>query len=90
MPLPSGLTVDPNIALISGTPDAVGSFSFTVVGKDSNGVAITGTFTVEFVAAPPVFTNPPILPGGKVGAAYSYQLTVAGGTPPYSNFTVTA
>ncbi len=90
MPLPSGLTVDPNIALISGTPDAVGSFSFTVVGKDANGFAITGTFTVTITAALPVFTNPPVLPGGEVGAAYSYQLTVSGGTPPYSGFTVTA
>ncbi len=90
MPLPSGLTVDPNTALISGTPSVIGPFTFTVVGKDSTGVAVTGTLTLTVAAAPPVFTNPAALPDGKVGVAYSYQLIVAGGTPPYSNFTVTA
>jgi Glycine rich protein/Putative Ig domain len=44
--LPTGLTLDPTSGLLSGTPDAVGIFTFTVDASNGGTVASTPTITI--------------------------------------------
>src|SRR5439155_14877895 len=89
--LPSGVTISSS-GTISGTPTAVGTFSFTVQAQDSStgpGAPYTGSqdYTLT-VAAPNITFTPTSLPNEISGLNYSATITGAGGTAPYSNFTV--
>jgi large repetitive protein len=90
--LPSGLTLSSGGA-ITGTPASAGNFSFTVRVQDSTPSAAANFATKSFdlqIAVPTltISTGSP-LPAGQVNSAYSQQLATVGGTPPYSNWTVT-
>ncbi|MBL7497382.1 DUF11 domain-containing protein [Frankia sp. CNm7] len=80
--LPAGLTLNPSTGLISGTPTSAGAFTFTVRVVDASGQAAAQSRTVT-IAAAPVLTFP-APPAGEVGVAYSNQLTLSGGTAPYT------
>jgi hypothetical protein len=71
--------------MISGTPTAAGTASFTVQVTDS--ANNTGTkalsITVAAAAQPPTVTTTS-LPGGTAGTAYSTALQGSGGTTPYT------
>lgn len=86
--LPPGLTLAGN-GILSGTPTANGSFSFTVRATDSSTgtgpfSATSGTLTLNIAAA--TLTYAPGSPAAAtVGTAYSGSLaSAAGGTAPYS------
>jgi len=85
--LPTGLSLSTG-GLLSGTPTAGGTFSFTIQAKDANGVTGSQAYTLT-VTAPTITLNPTTLPNGTVGVAYSQTLTASGGTAIYT-FTVTA
>src|SRR5207247_997823 len=91
--LPAGLTLS-STGTISGTPAAVGTFSFTVTAQDSTtGPAAPYTGSQNYsltVAAPSITITPSSLPGAQAGAAYSQTLSGSGGTAPYSNFNISA
>jgi subtilisin-like proprotein convertase family protein len=91
--LPAGLTLS-STGTISGTPTAVGSFTFTVRAQDSTtGPAAPYTGSQSFsltVNAPNIAFTPATLPAATAGAAFSQLLTGTGGTAPYSNFTISA
>jgi hypothetical protein len=88
--LPAGLTLSSS-GVISGTPTAGGSDTFTIKAKDSSGgggpYSDTQTYTLNI--NPPALTLTPAspLPNATVGASYTQTLTGAGGTAPYGNFT---
>jgi hypothetical protein len=72
--------------VLSGTPTAAGSFTFSVGVSDSTTpTQLTATktlnLTVIFALGPLVITSP--LPPAKLGLPYSQTLTASGGTPPY-------
>jgi hypothetical protein len=52
--LPTGLSLGSTTGIISGTPSAAGSFSFTVEATDSTGVTAKQTLTVTIAGLPPV------------------------------------
>ena len=80
--LPPGLTLSPPTGVLSGTPSAAGSYSFTVKVTDAGGQSATEATTVVIAARPALsFTAPP---SGQVGVAYSDTLTVTGGTGPFA------
>ena len=85
--LPAGLNLSSN-GVISGTPTASGTVSFTVRVADSSAPAKTATanlsIAVAAVVTPPVTISTSSLPGGTVNSAYSSTLAAAGGTTPYS------
>jgi hypothetical protein len=79
LPAPLSLAAS---GLISGTPTAAGTSTFTVQVTDNAGLKASGQLTI--VVAPAVSIATTSLPGGKVGTPFSQMLTAVGGTPPYT------
>jgi hypothetical protein len=79
--LPDGLTIS-GAGLISGTPIATGSFSFTVQVHDGAGATASKAFA--FVVPVPVViaTESPLL-SSWAGGAFSQALQATGGVAPY-------
>ncbi|HEV2083091.1 MAG TPA: IPT/TIG domain-containing protein [Brevundimonas sp.] len=83
---PTGLTLS-TAGVLSGTPTAVGSFTFTVTARDSAGGAgpYTGsaTYTVT-ISALTLTVTPTALPPVLAGTAFSQQMSATGGRGTYS------
>ena len=89
--LPPGLTLTASTGLIAGTPTTVSGspFTFSVTVKDNaGGTSPAQQLSIAIIAGPTVITSS--LPGGEVGAAYTYTLAATGGTGSYSNWTVSS
>ncbi len=67
---------------LSGTPTTAGSFTFRVTVADSTGTVATKDVTLTVTLAPLSLSGS--LGNGKVGVAYSGQLSATGGISPYS------
>lgn len=84
--LPTGLALNPDSGLISGTPTAVGSYSFAVTSTDdaTSGAGTVSTARSYTVVVPSVPLNlVGTLPQAHVGDAYTAALAAEGGTGPY-------
>ena len=86
--LPAGLTLTGNSSgegVISGTPSAYGSYTFTVTATDSSSPAqsVNQQFTLIINNVGLGITTT-TLPSATVGVAYSAPLQASGGTPPYT------
>ncbi len=91
--LPTGLTLDPVTGVVSGTPTAAGTFSFTVQVTDAAGAVATKVYNAFIINATqaPTITSPTTLPNWTVGQPYpNQQVQLTGGTGPYSNYQVSA
>ena len=83
--LPAGLVLNPATGVLTGTPTSAGPATFTVTATDANGCA-GQCHLYDRPSRPvcPVITLAPLtLPLGRVGVAYSQQITASGGTGPY-------
>jgi hypothetical protein len=70
--------------VISGTPTASGTSSFTVRVVDSGSPQQVGNRALSIaVTAPPLQINTASLPGGRANVAYSVTLQGSGGVAPY-------
>ncbi|NJD10606.1 MAG: hypothetical protein FIB01_09295, partial [Gemmatimonadetes bacterium] len=79
--LPEGLALSA-AGVISGTPAAVGTSSFTVrVASGGQAASLALAITVQL---PPVTVITAALPAATLGVAYSQQLGAAGGTGAYT------
>lgn len=78
---PTGLTLS-STGLLSGTPTAVGRFTFTVRVTDGTRKA-EQAYTVDVIQALTV-TAPGELPPAVVGSAFNLTLTATGGRAPYT------
>lgn len=79
--VPAGLTIEPSgtpSTVISGTPSALGTFTFEVEVTDFFGNSATKSFTLT-VEGQPLSITSFTLPRLENGVAYSAQLTAAGG-----------
>ncbi len=84
--LPTGLTLGSS-GIISGTPTATGTFSFTVKVTDSASTraSVSKTFSITVSSnVQPLSITTTALPNGTVGTAYSQNLAATGGLAPYS------
>ncbi|MBI1762014.1 MAG: putative Ig domain-containing protein [Acidobacteria bacterium] len=80
--LPAGLTLSPT-GLLTGTPAALGNFSFTVTASDALTCSGARAYTLQITCGP-VTLNPNPLPAAQAGSAYSQMLTASGGVAPYA------
>ncbi|HLK77499.1 MAG TPA: putative Ig domain-containing protein [Streptosporangiaceae bacterium] len=79
--LPPGITLT-SAGVLTGTPTAAGSYTFSVNVVDANnGIATT---SITLVVAATLSLSFPAPPSGTVGTAYTDTLTATGGTTPYS------
>lgn len=87
--LPAGLTLASSTGIISGSPTASGSSTFTVQVADAEVPAIISTQSYTLVVVPSLSITTSTLPAANIGVSYSTTLVAAGGVSPYT-FTVTA
>jgi hypothetical protein len=81
--LPTGVTLDPTTGVLSGTPNATGTFPITLTA--SNGITPDATQTFHLVVlVPPLVVTTTSLPGGIVGSVYTATLTASGRAIPFS------
>ena len=79
--LPPGLSLNGSSGVLSGTPTAAGSYTFTV--SASNGIgnpAVTPPITLAVNRAPAFTADSP--PGGSAGQEYAYVFTATGSPAP--------
>jgi uncharacterized protein YhjY with autotransporter beta-barrel domain len=81
--LPPGLTLNANSGAITGTPNAAGSYGFTIEATDANNSKGNRPYNVTINTAP-LTINPASLPAGQVGTGYSQTVTASGGNGNYS------
>lgn len=92
--LPPGLSMSSS-GLVSGTPTAAGSYTFSLRYDDNTSISTGGehfvvqSVTIVVAAAPVIVVNPASVPNAAVGVAYSQTFTGSGGTAPYT-FVVSA
>jgi hypothetical protein len=77
--IPSGLAFAAGV--LSGTPTAAGTYTFTVQVQDTLGATAIRQFTI-LVKAPPSITGG-ALPDATENAAYSFVIPVSNGTAPF-------
>lgn len=79
-----GLTLNATTGTLQGVPQTSGAFTFTVQVVDSTGAIASKSYSLT-VAGPSltILTGSP-LPNAMVQTAYSQQLSVVGGTAPYT------
>jgi hypothetical protein len=80
--LPAGLTLNTSAGVISGTPSAAATSSFTVTVTDASKNTASQALSIAVIA--PLTVTAAALPNATVGVAYTQTpLTVTGGVPPY-------
>jgi hypothetical protein len=85
--LPSGLTLNATTGMISGTPSAAATFTFTITATDTNSCPGSQAYSIVIVGSPncPIITlTPGTLPPGLVGTPYSQTISAVGGMAPYT------
>ncbi len=78
--LPSGFALNDSTGAItaSNVTASASNYAFTLAATDSNGVTVTGSYTLQVNPAPS-FT-PTTVPDAHTGVAYSQTITASGGT----------
>jgi len=82
--LPPGFALNRSTGAVTGTPVANGASNFTVQVTDSAGVVTTRPLSLAIGPVITFTTASPLQPNAVVGQAYSQQIAVTGGTPPYT------
>jgi large repetitive protein len=80
--LPQGVTLSSS-GVLSGTPTASGTFTFTVVATDHNGATGSSAPYNLSITTPTIVLLPATLPAATAETAYSQTFSASGGTSPY-------
>jgi hypothetical protein len=81
--LPAGLSLS-RAGVISGTPSAAGTSSFSVAVADSQHPPSIATATLSLAVSAALQITTSNLVGGSIGVGYSQTLAATGGLSPYS------
>ena len=88
--LPSGLTLNTNTGAITGTPvGPAGTATFIIRLFDAAAQGADQSLSILINPAALSITTT-TLPSGTVGAAYSASIAAQGGTPPYTNWSLSS
>jgi uncharacterized protein YhjY with autotransporter beta-barrel domain len=87
--LPAGLSLNPSTGAITGIPTGSGLSNFTIQAVDSAGNTGSRAYSVN-VGANSLTVNPPTLPAGTQGVAYSQTVSATGGTGGPYTFSVSS
>jgi hypothetical protein len=81
-----GLSLDSAIGNLQGTPQASGTFDFTIQVADRSGFTVSKAFSLTVTTPTLSITSAGSLPPGTVGVDYDQKIPVTanGGTPPYT------
>jgi hypothetical protein len=85
--LPNGTTLNATTGVISGTPAAVGSSSFTVKAEDASTTGQKSgirNYNINIASSGTLQITDTSLPDGVNGVAYSTTVQAMGGTVPYT------
>jgi hypothetical protein len=80
--LPAGLVLDSASGMVRGTPEAPGSFRFTMEVTDAAEGVVRSDFVLKVISGLALATRGE-LPGGIVGRPYRYGLRAHSGAEPY-------
>ena len=75
--LPSGLTLNSSSGAITGTPNGVGTFDFTITATDANGCTGVQAYSITIVCQP-ITVTPPAVTTGQMGVAFNQSFTQSG------------
>jgi uncharacterized protein YhjY with autotransporter beta-barrel domain len=84
--LPAGVTLDPSTGVLSGTPTAAGSNSFTILATDAHGV--TGSLTYTVVVTEPAVTAVSSTATVAAGGTVTIDLTAGASGGPFTEATL--
>ncbi|MBI2681065.1 MAG: putative Ig domain-containing protein [Candidatus Solibacter usitatus] len=82
--LPNGLSIDSASGNISGTPTALGTFTFTVSAQDSSTFIVATKPYAITIEQPLAIASATTLPPVTVGGTYFFALQAVRGLPPYT------
>ncbi len=82
--LPGWARLNASSGVVSGTPPAAGSASFTVQAQDSTSATATQALTLAVNAPARLAVTTAALPAATIGTAYSTTLQAMGGVGPYT------
>jgi Putative Ig domain len=83
--LPPGLSMMASTGVVTGTPTASGTFTFTATVADSGNPQLTQSTTSSITVSPSqLMIVPPQFSAGGIGTFYSGTLQASGGTPGYT------
>jgi hypothetical protein len=85
--VPPGLVLDSS-GVLKGLPNTAGSYTFSVVVTDADGLNTSASFTVLIKPQPLSITTPAPLASVAAGSPLSIKFAALGGVPPYT-FSVT-
>src|SRR6185369_1045244 len=76
--LPNGLLLNASTGLLSGTPTAPGTSSFTITASAGGAGGCTGSraYSISIACLAELALNPTTLLAGQAGLAYAQQLSV--------------
>ena len=75
--LPTGLTLDPNSGIISGTPTTAGTYSIPITATNGNGTT-GGELTITLAAAVVPALSNPLTASCNAGNSFTYQIPASG------------
>jgi hypothetical protein len=78
-----GLSFDPSILTISGTPSTAGAFNFTIQATDSANLTATRSLSLTVNPASLSITTARQLPDARLNQLYAQLIAASGGQPPY-------
>ncbi len=81
--VPPGLILDDS-GVLRGQPTTAGSYTFSVVVTDADGLNSSSTFTVLIKPQPLSITTPAPLASVATGSPISIKFAALGGVPPYT------